>query len=78
MAYAMTNRHTEALTVLDGYLRRHPDDQDMLFAAIVSQYEAVRGGQILSNIDREKVLKYSAAYQRPNRTLVDRYLVEMK
>jgi hypothetical protein len=40
--------------VLDGYLIRHPDDQDMLFAAIVSQYEAVRGGQNLSNIDRTR------------------------
>jgi VWFA-related protein len=78
MAYAMMNRHGEALTVLDGYLRRHPDDQDMLFAAIVSQFEAVRGGQILSNIDRDKVLRYAAAYQGPNRALVDKYLVAMK
>jgi VWFA-related protein len=77
-AYAMTNRHSDALTVLDAYLVRHPDDQDMLFAAIVSQYEAVRGGQILSNIDRDKVQKYAAAYQGPNRSLVDKYLVTMK
>jgi tetratricopeptide (TPR) repeat protein len=77
-AYAMTNRHGEALTVLDGYLRRHPDDQDMLFAAIASQYEMVRGGQILSNIDRDKVRGYAAAYQGPNRTLVDKYLETMK
>lgn len=78
MAYAMMNRHSEALTVLDGYLVRHPDNQDMLFAAIVSQYEAVRGGQILSNIDRDKILKYAQAYQGPNRALVDKYLVTMK
>jgi VWFA-related protein len=78
MAYAMMNRHTDALPVLDGYLARHPDNQDMLFAAIVSQYEAVRGGQILSNIDRDKILKYAAAYQGPNRALVDKYLVTMK
>jgi tetratricopeptide (TPR) repeat protein len=77
-AYAMTNRHSDALTVLDAYLVRHPDDQDMLFAAIVSQYEAVRSGQILSNIERDKVQKYAAAYQGPNRSLVDKYLVTMK
>jgi VWFA-related protein len=78
MAYAMTNRHAEALTVLDGYLLRHPDDQDMLFAAIVSQYEAARGGQILSSIDRDRVQRYAAAYQGPNRTLVDKYLETMR
>jgi tetratricopeptide (TPR) repeat protein len=77
-AYAMGNRHSDALTVLDAYLLRHPDDQDMLFVAIVSQYEAVRGGQILSNIDRDKIQKYAAAYQGPNRTLVDKYLVTLK
>jgi hypothetical protein len=74
----MTNRHSDALTVLDAYLVRHPDDQDMLFAAIVSQYEAVRSGQIHSNIERDKVQKYAAAYQGPNRSLVDKYLVTMK
>ena len=78
MAYEMTKRYPEALTVLDGYLIRHPDDQDMLFAAIVSQYEAVRGGQIMSNIDRNKVQGYAAAYRGPNRTLVDKYLETMR
>jgi VWFA-related protein len=78
MAYAMTKRHAEALTVLDGYLLRRPDDQEMLFAAIVSQYEVVRGGQILSNIDRGKVHGYAAAYRGPNRTLVDKYLETMR
>jgi VWFA-related protein len=77
-AYSMLNRHTEALAVLDGYLTRRPNDQDMLFAAIASQYEAVRAGQILSNIDRDRVQRYAAAYQGPNRTLVDKYIVTMK
>ena len=77
MAYAMTNRHAEALTVLDGYLLRHPDDQDMLFAAIVSQYEVVRGGQILSSIDRDKV-QVCGSVSGPNRTLVDKYLETMR
>ena len=78
MAYGMTNRHAEALSVLDTYLLRHPDDQDMLFAAILSQYEVVRGGQILSSVDRDKVQKYAGAYQGPNRTLVDKYLETMR
>jgi tetratricopeptide (TPR) repeat protein len=78
LAYAMTNRHAEALGVLDGYLLRRPADQEMLFAAIASQYEAVRGGQILSSIDRDKIQKYAAAYRGPNRTLVDKYLTVMK
>lgn len=78
MAYAMTGRHGEALILLDEYLRRRPTDQDMLFAAIVSQYEAVRGGQILSSLDRDKVHRYAAAYQGPNRALVDTYLEAMK
>jgi tetratricopeptide (TPR) repeat protein len=78
MAYAMTNRHADALAVLDGYLLRRPADQDMLFAAIVSQYELVRGGQVLSSIERDKVRRYGAAYQGPNRTLVDKYFEIMK
>jgi tetratricopeptide (TPR) repeat protein len=77
-AYAMTNRHAEVLTVLDAYLRRHPDDQDMLYAAIASQYEVVRNGQIMSNIERDKIRGYAAAYRGPNRTLVDKYLETMK
>jgi VWFA-related protein len=77
-AYAMTNRHADGLTVLDAYLLRRPADQDMLFAAIAAQYELVRGGQVLSNIEREKVRRYAAAYQGPNRTLVDKYLQIMK
>jgi hypothetical protein len=74
----MTGRHTEAVPVLDGYLLRRPTDQDMLFAAIVSQHEAMRGGQVLSSIDRDRVRKYSAAYSGPRRTLVDKYLETMQ
>ena len=41
IAYAMTGRFAEALPAADKYLERHPTDQDMLLAAITSQYEAV-------------------------------------
>ena len=74
MAYSMTGRHADALPVLDGYLLRRPGDQDMLFAAIVAQYEVARGGQPLSNDDRAKLRKYAAAYKGPNQPLVDKYL----
>jgi VWFA-related protein len=74
MAYSMTGRHADALPVLDGYLSRHPTDQDMLFAAIVAQYEVARAGQPLSNVDRSKLRKYAAAYRGPNQALVDKYI----
>ena len=74
MAYSMTGRHADALPVLDGYLTRRPTDQDMLYAAIVAQYEVTRNGQPLSNVDRAKLRKYSAAYRGPNQALVEKYL----
>ena len=74
MAYSMTGRHADALPVLDGYLTRRPTDQDMLYAAIVAQYEVTRNGQPLSNVDRAKLRKYSAAYRGPSQALVEKYL----
>ena len=74
MAYSMTGRHADALPVLDGYLTRKPTDQDMLYAAIVAQYEVTRNGQPLSNVERTKLRKYSAAYKGPNEALVEKYL----
>jgi Flp pilus assembly protein TadD len=74
MAYSMTGRHADALPVLDGYLTRKPTDQDMLYAAIIAQYEVTRNGQPLSNVDRAKLRKYSAAYKGPNEALVEKYL----
>jgi VWFA-related protein len=78
MAYAMTGRHADALPVLDGYLIRRPADQDMLFAAIVSQYESVRAGQVLSNVDRARLRKYATAYRGPSQALIDKYLETME
>jgi Flp pilus assembly protein TadD len=78
MAYAMTGRHRDALPVLDNYLQRQPTDQDMLLAAIVSQYELSRGGLALSSVDRAKVRKYAAAYRGPQRALVTKYLETME
>jgi tetratricopeptide (TPR) repeat protein len=78
IAYAMANRHADAVAVLDAYLLRRPADQDMLFAAIASQYEAVRAGQGLSSFDREMLRKYAAAFKGTNQALVDKYLELMK
>ena len=74
MAYSMTGRHADALPVIDSYLVRRPTDQEMLFAAIVAQYEITRGGQPLSNTERAKLRKYSAAYKGSSQALVDKYL----
>ena len=74
MAYSMTGRHADALPVLDDYLSRRPTDQDLLYAAIVAQYEVARAGQPLSNVDRTKLRKYAAAYKGPNQALVDKYI----
>jgi VWFA-related protein len=74
MAYSMTGRHADALPVLDNYLSRKPTDQELLYAAIVAQYELARNGQPLSNVDRAKLRKYSAAYKGPNAALVEKYL----
>jgi predicted Zn-dependent protease len=78
MAYAMTGRFAEALPVADKYLERHGTDQDMLLAAITSQYEVFRGGQVLSNLDRAKMRKYAIAYKGNQRALLDKYLSTME
>jgi VWFA-related protein len=74
MAYSMTGRHADALPVLDSYLAKRPTDQEMLYAAIVAQYEVTRGGQPLSNVDRAKLRKYATAYKGPNQPLIEKYL----
>jgi tetratricopeptide (TPR) repeat protein len=78
MAYAMTGRFADALPVADKYLERHATDQDMLLAAITAQYELFRGGQVLSNVDRAKMRKYSIAYKGNQRPLLDKYLTTME
>jgi VWFA-related protein len=74
MAYLIAGQHAEAIPVIDTYLARQPADQDYLLAAVVAYYEAARGGQSLSNVDRARLKKYGAAYTGPQRALVDKYL----
>jgi VWFA-related protein len=78
ISYAMTGRFADALPVADKYLERHATDQDMLLAAIMSQYELFRGGQVLSNVDRAKMRKYSIAYKGTQRALLDKYITTME
>ena len=77
MAYLLTSRYAEALPIVDGYLSRHPTDQDFLFAAVVSQYEIVRAGAILSNADRDRVRRWANAYRGEQSALVEKYLQTM-
>jgi VWFA-related protein len=78
MAYVITGRHGDAVPVLDRYLARHATDQDALLASVIAHYELVRGGQVLSNVDRAKLRKYATAYRGEHRVLVDKYLETMK
>jgi tetratricopeptide (TPR) repeat protein len=79
VAYAMTGRFAEALPVADAYLTRRADDQDILFTALISQYEVVRTGQVvLSNVDRTRIRRYATAYKGPQRALIDKYLTTME
>jgi len=77
MAYLMTSRYAEALPIVDGYLSRHPTDQDFLFAGVVSQYEVVRAGSVLSNAERDRVRRWSNAYRGDQSALLEKYLQTM-
>jgi hypothetical protein len=74
MAYVMTTRYGDALPVLDALLSRHPADQGLLLAAIVSQYELVQGGQVASVADVAKMRRYVSAYKGEQSTLARKYL----
>jgi tetratricopeptide (TPR) repeat protein len=78
MAYIISGQHAEAIPVLDGYLARNPADQDYLLAGIVAQYEAMRKGQILSDVDRAKMRRYGAAYKGPHAALIEKYMATME
>ena len=74
MAYVMTTRYAEAMPVLDAFLSRHPTEQGLLLAAIVSQYELTQGGQVPSVADITKMKRYVAAYKGRESTLARKYL----
>jgi VWFA-related protein len=75
VAYMMTAAFGEALPILDAYLGRHPADPDVLFAAVLAQYQVARTtGADLTTADRAKLLKYGRAYKGPQQPLLAKYL----
>jgi Flp pilus assembly protein TadD len=78
LAYVMTGRNADAIPVLDAYLAKKTTDQELLFAAVLAHYEVARAGQTLSNVDRAKLRKYSAAYRGPQQALVEKYLATIE
>jgi VWFA-related protein len=77
MAYLLTSRYGDALPIVQGYLSRHPTDQDFLFAGVLAQYEVVRSGLTLSAADRDRVRQWAAAYKGSQSALVEKYLLAM-
>jgi len=74
-AYLMTGHFAEALPVLDGYLSRHPDDNDRLFMTVYAYYEhTTRERLVLSDADQAKVAGYVRAYRGPRKAVLERYL----
>ncbi len=63
-AYSRASRPVEAVQALDPYLAKHPDDQEHLFVALRSMYEARSTGQSIGTAeeDRKRFERYAAAY----------------
>jgi VWFA-related protein len=63
-AYARASRPVEAVQALDPYLAKHPEDQEHLFIAMRSIYEARSTGQSIATAeeDRKRFDRYAAAY----------------
>lgn len=75
IALVLAGRHAEAIPVADAFLSRHPDDQELLVAAIVAQYEVTsRAGVSLAAADRAKLTRYERAYRGPQKALVAKYV----
>lgn len=78
LAYAVAGRPRDALTLLDPYATRHPENHDVLFTLLRAIYDARnRGGSLESpEKDRERFARYAAAYTAaggPQQMLVDRW-----
>jgi VWFA-related protein len=63
-AYSRASRPVEAVQVLDPYLAQHPEDQERLFIALRSIYEARSTGQSIGTVeeDKKRFERYAAAY----------------
>ncbi len=63
-AYSRASRPVEAVQALDPYLAQHPEDQERLFIALRSIYEARSTGQPIGTAeeDKKRFERYAAAY----------------
>ena len=53
-AYARASKPVEAVQALDPYLAQHPDDQERLFIALRSIYEARSTGQSIGTVEEDR------------------------
>jgi VWFA-related protein len=78
LAYVVVGRYADAVPVLDRYLTRNPNDQDVLFAAVMAHYEThTRAKTLPADADRAKLKRYASAYKGPQGPLIARYLQSM-
>jgi len=78
VAYLITASFGEALPILDNYLTRHPSDPDVLFAAVLAQYQvSLLTGAELSAADKARLLKYERAYKGPQQALMSKYVTAL-
>ena len=79
VAYLITGRFAEALPLLDRYLTRNPSDADVLFSAVMAQYEVTTHAKVpLSDLERAKLTRYAKAYKGPQQALIAKYLSSMQ
>ena len=78
IAYLMTAAFGDALPILDSYLTRHPNDPDVLFAAVLAQYQvSLVTGAELTAADKARLLKYERAYKGPQQALLAKYVTAL-
>jgi len=78
VAYLITASFGEALPILDNYLTRHPSDPDVLFAAVLAQYQvSLLTGAELTAADKARLLKYERAYKGPQQALMSKYVTAL-
>jgi tetratricopeptide (TPR) repeat protein len=73
-AYVVTGKYEAALDLLDGYLKRHADDQAAAFGYVFAQYvTTTKEGAILSSAEQARIAGLAKAYKGPDKTLLARY-----
>jgi Flp pilus assembly protein TadD len=73
-AYVVTGKYEQALDLLDGYVKRHGDDQAAAFGYVFAQYVVTtKEGAILSSAEQARIAGLAKAYTGPDKTLLARY-----